>query len=320
MNQQKNDKNDNLGISTIYFYKEIVKKNITWQQIKDKLYQLDLSAVELNADIPVEWFKEIQKDVVENKIKVLSLHNFCPSVENIPKGKYGFNVFSLTSADEQEHNLAIKYTLRTIDYAELVNSKAVVLHLGEIETQPTATELYEVALQYGITSEIYHKYKSSFLSSRQKNKQKFFDLLKKTLDKILPYAENKKINLCIETRFFPNEIPNFEEFAEIFSCYKSNYLRYWHDFGHVEIQTIFGFEKGHKKFFDTYGNYLLGYHIHGVKNFVDHYIPSNDSQPNYKELLKYQEDKIYILEIHPKENFDTLIKAVKYTKLVLNGK
>jgi sugar phosphate isomerase/epimerase len=310
---------NNLGISTIYFYKEIVKKNITWQQIKDKLCQLGLSAVELNADIPIEWFKEIQKDVAENKIKILSLHNFCPSVENIPQGKYGFNVFSLTSADEQEHNLAIKYTLRTIDYAELVNSNIVVLHLGEIETQPSATEVYKTALEYGLTSEIYQKYKQSLLLSREKNKQKFFSLLKKTLDNILPYAENKKVNLCIETRFFPNEIPNFEEFAEIFSYYKSSYLHYWHDFGHVEIQTNFGFAEGHEKFFNTYGNYLLGYHIHGVKNFVDHYIPSPEAQPDYKELLKYQKDKIYVLEIHPKESFNNLIEGVKYTKLLLDG-
>jgi len=310
---------NNLALSTIYFYKDIIKKNITWKEIKEKVYQLGLNSVELNADIPIEWFEEIQKDVAENKIKILSLHNFCPSVENIPQGKYGFNVFSLTSADEQEHNLAIKYTLRTIDYAELVNSNIVVLHLGEIETQPSATEVYKTALEYGLTSEIYQKYKQSLLLSREKNKQKFFSLLKKTLDNILPYAENKKVNLCIETRFFPNEIPNFEEFAEIFEYYKSNYLRYWHDFGHVEIQTNLGFEKGHKRFFDTYNNYLMGYHIHGVKNLVDHYAPSSETQPDYKELLKYQEDKIYTLEIHPKENFDNLINGVKYIKSLLNG-
>jgi len=313
-----NNKN-NLGISTIYFYKEIVKRSINWQQIKKKLYQLGLSAIELNADIPIEWFKEIQKDVNEGKIKILSLHNFCPSVENIPEGKYGFNAFSLTSTDEEEYKLAIKYTLRTIDYAQIVNSNIVVVHLGEIETQPSSDEVYKIAKEYGTTSEIYQKYKQSLISSRLQNKQKYFDLLKKTIDVILPYAESKKVSICIETRFFPNEIPNFEEFAEIFDYYKNDYLRYWHDFGHVEIQTIFGFEKGHKIFFDTYGNYLSGYHIHGVKNFVDHFAPSLETQPDYKKLLNYQENKIYVLEVHPKENFDNLIKGVKYIKSLLNG-
>ncbi|MCX7716182.1 MAG: hypothetical protein N2Z73_02050, partial [Endomicrobia bacterium] len=105
----------NLGVSTIYFSKDIIKKAITWKEIKNNIYQLGINSVELNADIPTEWMNEIEKDVNNNTIKILSMHNFCPAVEYIPKGKFGFNVYTLNSVNKEERTLALKYTLRTID-------------------------------------------------------------------------------------------------------------------------------------------------------------------------------------------------------------
>lgn len=309
----------NIGISTIYFSKDIVKRNISWWDIKKKLKELELQNVELNADIPIEWMNEIKKDVSYNEIGILSLHNFCPAADNIPAGRYGFNAYSLNSPDEEERKLALKYTLRTIDYAKELNAKAIVLHLGEITTQPTGLELYKIASQVGVNSEIYLEYKNSLLLSRQKNKQKYFDLLYKTMDVVIKHAEEKNVNLAMETRFFPDEIPNFEEINEIIEHYKSPNIFYWHDFGHVEIQIRLGFVKSHKLFFDTYKKYLIGYHIHGVKSLSDHFSPYN-TEISYSSLLKYEDDKIYILEVHNKENFSLLAQGVKFIKSVLNGK
>lgn len=310
----------NFGISTIYFSKDITKKNLSWEQIKDFLRQTGINSVELNADIPVDWFDKIEQDVNKNEINILSMHNFCPAVENIPEGKYGFNVFTLNSSNDDERAAAVKYTLRTIDFAEKLSAKAVVLHLGEIPTTPSGTEVYKIATQFGINSKIFIKYKELLLSSREQNKQKYFDLLYSVMDKLVPYAENKNVNLAIETRFFPHEIPNFEEIGEIINHYKSRNLFYWHDFGHVEIQKRLTFTPDHQTFFNQYKNYLLGYHIHGVKNLIDHYSPSN-SELDYKKLISYDNDKIYILEVHGKENFTDLVKGINLIKsLLLNGK
>lgn len=309
----------NLGISTIYFSREIIKKNIAWADIKDKLNNLDLNSVELNADIPIEWMPEIIKDRENNQINVLSLHNFCPAVENLPEGKFGFNAYSLNSDNKEEQELAVKYTKRTIDFAKELDA-VVVLHLGEIPTQPTGYETYKFILQFGINSQIYPNYKKSLLESREKNKPKYMQLLYNSMDQIVKYAEEKKVKLAMETRLLPNEIPNFEEIGEIISHYKSNYLFYWHDFGHVEIQKQMGFTNDHTDYFKTYGKYLIGFHIHGVKNLIDHYSP-HENDINYTKLLNYDNTKNYILEIHSKENFSMLAKGVNFIKNILsNGK
>jgi len=305
----------NIGISTIYFSRDIIAKKISWQEIKNKIFELGLNCVELNADIPIDWMSEIKESVEKKEIRVLSLHNFCPSVENIPKGKYGFNVYSLNSPDESERKLALKYTLRTIDYAELLCANRVVLHSGEILTEPSGYELYKIALKFGVDSEVFQRYKNSLIATRNLNKNKYFDLLYSSLDEIVKYAQIKKVKLAIETRFFPDEIPNFEEIGEIIKHYDEK-IFYWHDFGHVEIQKRLGFCCGHMEYFRKYKKYLLGYHIHNVKGLEDHFVPNN-GEINLEELIEYSEDKVYILEIHSKENFDKLKEAVKFVKFLL---
>lgn len=306
----------NLGISTAYFSRKIIKREISWQKLKSILFELEVDSVELNSDVPLEWFKEIYEDVKNKEIKVLTLHNFCPSVENIPPDKYSFNVFSLNSEDETERNLAIKYTLRTIDYANHLNAEAVILHLGEIPTEPSGIELYKYTLNFGVNSKLYLKYKNSLITTRNLNKVKYFELLYSSLDRILPYAEQKKVNLAMETRFFPNEIPNFEEIREIKEHYNSNFLFYWHDFGHAEVQTKLGFTDNHKSYLKTYSNILKGYHIHNLVNLQDHCSP-HMGEINFNELLTYDSNKIYILEVHGKESFDNFKKGIKFIKDLL---
>ncbi|MDW8055359.1 MAG: TIM barrel protein [Elusimicrobiota bacterium] len=312
-----------LGISTIYFSRKLTKNLISWEEIEKKIEHLidsGLSCIELNTDIPLSWIKKIQKWVNTSNIKVSSLHNFCPAVENIPEGKYGFNVYSLTSPDKTEQQLALEYTLRTIDFAQLLEAEVVVLHLGEIITNPSGLEVYKIASQFGVNSEIYKKYKNELLESRRKNREYYFSILYSLLDRIVKHAEQKEIKLGIESRFFPNEIPNFEEINEIISRYKSKFIGYWHDFGHIEIQSRLGFAEGHMNYFNSYNENIFGYHIHGVKGLTDHFSPSN-SELKFSNLLNYKNDKLYILEVHGKENFTELIKGIKLIKTILgNGR
>ncbi|MEN3013821.1 MAG: TIM barrel protein [Endomicrobiia bacterium] len=309
----------NLGISTAYFSKKIINREISWKELKLDVLKLGVNFFELNADIPKEWVNDIYEDIKNQEIKILTLHNFCPAVENIPDGKYGFNVFSLTSTDEDERKLAIKYTLRTIDYANYLNAKVVILHLGEIPTQPSGIEFYKFAVEFGVESQMFSKYKTDLLTTRNSNKQKYFELLYDSLDQIIPYAEEKKVFLAMETRFFPHEIPNFEEIKEILQYYKSKYLYYWHDFGHAEVQIKLGFVETHKKYFKVYNKELIGYHIHNILNFHDHRSPIK-GEIDFNQLLEYHEDKIYILEVHGKEDFNSLKEGIKFIKLILAEK
>jgi sugar phosphate isomerase/epimerase len=307
---------EKIGISTVYFVSEILKNGGNWFNLRKELDFFELKNLELNTEIPLSWTQDIKHDVNNNEIKILSLHNFCPCIENIPKGKNSFNAYLLNSLDEEERILGIKYTLRTIDFAQDFGAEAVVLHAGTIPTTPTGYEFYKFLLDYGKETKLFSKYRDSLVSTRKQNYEKYFGLLLKSLDKIVPYAEKKGVILGLETRFFPNEIPNYDEISKILNNYNTPYFRYWHDFGHAEILSKLGFALGQKKYFETYKNFIKGFHIHDLKGFSDHYAPGT-GEIDFS-ILEPSKEQIFIIEVHPKEEKKVLKQSISFVKNIIS--
>ena len=65
------------------------------------------------------------------EIKISSLHNFCPLPMGVTHAAPNLYEFSAEKAHERE--LAIRYTLKTFEFAERVKAPVVVLHLGSME-------------------------------------------------------------------------------------------------------------------------------------------------------------------------------------------
>ncbi|MFQ3675081.1 MAG: TIM barrel protein [Endomicrobiia bacterium] len=307
---------DKIGISTVYFMSEILKNSGNWFDLRKMLDYFELKNLELNTEIPLSWVKDIERDVGSNEVKILSLHNFCPCIENIPKGKNSFNAYLLNSTEETERNLAIKYTLRTIDFAKNFGAEVVVLHAGTIPTNPTGYEFYKFLLNYGNETKLFSKYKDSLIESRKQNQKKYFNLLLESLDKIVPYAEKSGVVLGLETRFFPNEIPNYDEIKIILDNYKTKYFVYWHDFGHAEILSKLGFAPGQKKYFETYKKHFKGFHIHDLKGFEDHFAPGT-GEIEFSVIEQFHE-QIFILEVHPKEEKKVLKQSINFIENIIS--
>ncbi len=303
---------ERIGLSTVYFVSKILKNSGNWYDLRRELDYFRVTNLELNNEIPLSWIKDIEKDVAKEEIKILSLHNFCPCIENIPKGKNNYNVYMLTSEDDSERNLGINFTKRTIDYAADLGAEIIIVHAGSVLTEPTGYELYKILLDYGKDSEIYSKYRKLLLESRHKNQNKYFNLILKSLDEIVTYAQNKNIVIGLETRFFPNEIPDFDEIEKILGAYNTKYLRYWHDFGHGAMLSKLGFAPGQEFYFSRYKKYLKGYHIHDLKGFVDHFAPGT-GEIDFS-IIEQNDLYAYILEVHSKEEKTVLKHSIDFVK------
>jgi hypothetical protein len=94
---------------------------------------LDLGAelIELEYRITPPMLQEILPLLKKRQVSVLSLHNFFPLPEGLPKREASGDIFSLSSPEKEERELAVKYTRRTIEWAQELEAKAVVLHLGK---------------------------------------------------------------------------------------------------------------------------------------------------------------------------------------------
>src|SRR4051812_41921216 len=83
-------------------------------------------------------------DAVDNgEIKISSLHNFCP----LPMGvnHSAPNLYQFSDERPRERELAIRYTLKTIDFAVRVKAPVVVLHVGSFDMKNASDKLMEMA-------------------------------------------------------------------------------------------------------------------------------------------------------------------------------
>ena len=127
----------------------------------------------------------------------------------------------------------------------------------------------------------------------------YFNILLKTLDEVIEYAGKSQIRLGMENRFFYNEIPVIEEAVKIFEKFGNSPLGYWHDTGHAEIMARIGFVESQKVYLETLGRHLVGFHLHDLVKFKDHYAPGSGDM-DFTFLENYMTDSVLkIIEAHP---------------------
>src|SRR5882672_10244743 len=93
-----------------------------------ELLDLGFDRVELGHGIRISLMEGILRYFQEGKVRISSLHNFCPLPIEITRASPDCYMFSSTDARERER--ALRHTFQTIDFAQRFGARFVVLHLG----------------------------------------------------------------------------------------------------------------------------------------------------------------------------------------------
>ena len=117
-----------LGISTSW-RSEIARTGI---EIIDAILELGMDTIELEYRITTQMLKEILPLLKKRRLTVASLHNFFPLPAGLPKEKASGDFFSLSSPDREDQEMAVKYTTKTIAWAQELEARAIVIHLGKV--------------------------------------------------------------------------------------------------------------------------------------------------------------------------------------------
>lgn len=292
-----------IGISTCYWTLDVKEDP---EQIIADILDAGFGAVELEYRISETQFKRIRSQI-KKYFKVLSIHNYFPKPNN-PHINGSGDLFLLSSTDKDEHAQAIKYTIRTIEYANDMEANAVVLHLGRVEMQNPFDEFKRLFQEGKISGEEGRKFIDEQRSIRNSLRQKNLDAVLKALDKLVILAERYEVLLGIENRFYFHEIPDIEELKIIFKEFEGSNIGYWHDIGHAVVQERLGI-CSQKDLLRSFRNDMVGVHIHDIKGIEDHLAPG-EGDLNFQQIMQeINNDVIKILEIHNKAKKENLIKA-----------
>ena len=262
-----------------------------------EIRDLGFEYAELSHGIRISLLPGVLEAVDANEIKISTLHNFCP----LPMGiNYAApNIFKFTSADRRERENAFKHTLKTLETAERVGAKLVVLHMGAIDMKDYTDRLIEMVGANEKDSPKYEKLCNELIEKREQKKEKFTEAAYEMLRQIQQHAERRGLKLGIENREALEEIPFETDFTLFFAEFQNETVRYWHDCGHAQIKHNLGFID-HAMHLETMSPWLHGFHIHDVQFPGRDHCPPGSGMIDWTALKPFvKPEHIKVLELSP---------------------
>jgi sugar phosphate isomerase/epimerase len=294
----------NLALSTswnAYRFKE-------GQGLLFEIDRLKFKAIELSFNLSSSLVASIAKESRKLGIDIQSLHNYCPIPVGLTPQKALPDCYSLASLDENERSLAVKYTKITIDTANRLGARAVVLHCGRVQISDFTRQLINLYNQGLADQADFIKLKEEMIWQRKVHAPAFLEQVLKSLDELNTYAKIKDVLLGVETRFYHCEIPDIYEIGVILKKFGNSQIYYWHDTGHAQLMENLGFAK-HKDFLDFYGSNLIGVHLHDILGCQDHLAPLT-GKFDFTLLKPYlKDDTLKVIEAHYPATAEDLIKS-----------
>lgn len=290
---------NNVAISTAWNID--TRKNI--REALAVIKKLGFRSIEAGYNFREERLEELIAASIDEGIEILTVHNFCPLPYEQNWGRFYTDLYRLSSPDASERMDAVDATRKTIDIANSIGAKAVIIHAGTVDIDNKyVKELFQLYKEGKRGSDEYELCLDRLIAERKAYKEPFMDAVIKSLDAITEHAIGCNIKIGLENRYYPNEIPNLDEAEYLLDIFGKKNLVYWHDVGHAAVQERLGINSQSEYLvrLKSFKDYLYGFHIHDVKGLSlnDHLAPFY-GDIDFSEILHYMKgDVIKVIEAH----------------------
>jgi sugar phosphate isomerase/epimerase len=265
---------------------------------------LGFEYAELSHGIRISLVPGITDAVDAGEIKISTVHNFCPLPIGVNQANP--NVFRFTSPDGRERENAWRHSLKTLEMAERVGARLVVLHLGSIEMKDYTERLEEMAGRGERETPKYEKLCAEVLERREARKERHLEVAYELLRRLVPEAERRGLLLGIENREALEEIPFETDFPMFFREFTQPTVRYWHDTGHAQIKENLGFII-HGMHLGAMADWLAGFHVHDVAFPGRDHRPPGSGTIDFSGLARWvRPEQVKVLEMSPSVTVEEL--------------
>lgn len=283
-----------LGVSTSWKSTELNNG----EALFDAIQRLNVAEVELEYRVTDLMFHQMRNLVKKSDVRVVSIHNYFPVPTVVERSMASGDLFHLSNPDKDQRAQAVKWSLRTIECADDLETGAVVIHCGRVEMEPESDTLYQFLEEDRIDSDEAQEFISRKISERERKKPKYLDALMFGLEPLIKAAEAYGVLLGLENRYFYHELPGPDDFEILFTEFSGAPLRYWHDVGHAQVNETLAFIT-QEALLKRYAEHLIGVHYHDVKGREDH-LPPGQGTVDFTAIKPHlKESTIGILELKP---------------------
>jgi len=277
-----------------------------------EIRELGFEYAELSHGTRISLMPGILDAVAAGEIKVSNLHNFCP----LPMGveRSAPNLYQFSAERDRERELAVRHTLKTLEFATRLKAPVVVLHLGSVEMKDYGDKLKALVERNEKDTPKYQRLVEEVVQKREAKKEKYVARLYDCLGKITPEAEARGLKLGCENREAVEELPFDNDFHFLFRELNSPALTYWHDTGHAQIKENLGFLH-HALHLDTYAERLSGFHIHDVQFPARDHCPPGSGTVDFAALRSFvRPHHLKVFEFSPAMSVEDLKRGVAHVQ------
>jgi sugar phosphate isomerase/epimerase len=273
-----------------------------------EILDLGFDTVELGHGIRLPLVEGILKIWEAGKVKISSLHNFCPLPPEIPRASP--DCYQLSSHLDGERERAVRHSFKTIDFAKRLGAKFVVMHLGSVPIDDYTDQLVRLAETGQHLTKPFVQLKLEAVKKREANQEKPFLRMLESLRRVVDYAGERGIRLGIESRHSFEEIPNEREMLNVLSRFDPKVVGYWHDFGHVQVKHNLGF-LDHFEWLQHAAPHLIGCHLHDTKwPGRDHLAPFTGDVEYDRLLPLLPKDTLFVFEMSPRRTKEEITTSL----------
>lgn len=282
-----------------------------------EIRDLGFEVAELSHGIRLSLVEGILQAVEAGEIRISSLHNFCP----LPMGvtQPAPNLFQFSAEAPRERDMALRHTLKTLDFAVRVRAPLVVLHLGSVEMKDYSRKLKGLLADGRRDSAKYEKLVTEACEKREAKKEAFVERVYDALHKLVPEAEARGLRLGVENREAVEEIPFESDFGFLFNEFKTPVVAYWHDTGHAQIKENLGFIR-HTIHLESLADRLAGFHLHDVQAPARDHCPPGTGMIDFAALKPcVRPEHLKVFEFSPVLSVEEVRQGVAHVRGLWNG-
>jgi sugar phosphate isomerase/epimerase len=281
----------------------------TGEAMIEEILALGFDRVELGYDLRGHLVPGTQAMIRSGRIKVDSLHAFCPLPAVVPHAHP--EPFTLADPDPAVRATAVHYLENTIRFAGEVGARVVVAHAGNADMRPLSPKLIEMALAGRRYDDDYEKLRMKVIMAREKAAAGQIPHLYAGIERLLPLLTSTRCALALEILPSWEALPSETEMERLAAHFDSPWVRCWHDIGHGQIRENLGFTS-HLRWVRRLRPWLAGFHIHDVEPPVmDHLMPPLGAIDfkSFREVA--QDDIVRVLEPRPAAKPEEIVAGRK---------
>ncbi len=266
--------------------------------------ELGFGASEISHGTSASLLPGIFRRVDRRRIRITSVHNFCPSPVEI--GVDDPDVYQFTSPRPGERQRALDLTLRSLETAARCGAETLVIHLGSVRMRSGSARLESMARAGKLFSRTFCRAKLKMVRRRERLGARRMDQVRELLSKIADRAAEVGVSIGIESRSHYEQMPDERELMTLMEDFADHpRIGYWHDFGHVQRKANVGL-LDHAEWIERMRPHWLGAHLHDVEwPATDHRIPFSGGPHgiDFDRLMALvPRDKPLVWELSPRRN------------------